>query len=366
MLEQWNKRAGYSKYLLAIAGIIAIWFGVYFYYSHNSDTVSQEMGLVDDKSNEAKSNSPKEKIEFARTDIGEADINNATFRVWGNSEVVKLKDGIYENKEDLIVSKISELIITDLNGDGYMEGVAIIDTSRADSMQELFVVVNDDGRIFTYPVDIPLEDGNMARNIQNIKVSKGIISMTLDIMGPNDPRCCPSIHGVYDFVIKDGVLVKSEPAKPIAPISWLKYQNDKYGFEIKYPSNFSIFADTDQTKGVVIPVTKNSKNIYITGNEQMFFCCEPGFILIEILDKYTDVMESVKAIKKDGIGPEFDSQLISEGYVKINGQDFYKIVASEHVGFKKYLINHNNVSYLITSIFQEQDEDIIGTFKFTK
>ncbi len=365
----WNKVTWYSKLLAVIVFVGTIWLGMNFWDEYKEiEKVTKETSIIQERFGLNLENtitpSQKQKIEFGNQNITEDDIKNGEYAVWNNSEVIKFKDGKYENNTEMILSTMSKPIITDLNGDGVNEGVVSVVTSRADSMQELFFVSKKNDHIYTYVVVIPTENSDTVRNIKNIRVDKGVVALDLDILSPSDPHCCPSISGEYKFTIRDGILVKVDADN----LKWKTYQNEKYAYQIDYPGNYSIFEDTDEVKEKVIPVTKDSSYVYLvpTDGIRFFFCCEPGFILINSI--YDPKNENLsKWIEKNENRLQTTNNLLEPSkYVTFAGEKTYTSSGSEYGTFSVFMFNHNNVSYKVEVVNMDDEYNILSTFKFTK
>jgi hypothetical protein len=144
-------------------------------------------------------------------------------------------------------------------------------------------------------------------------------------------------------------------------VNWITYENDKYSFEIKYPSDYSLFQETNQPKEEVIPADLNSQTIFITDKLRMFFCCEPDYLTVEILDIYYDDLE--KLANEEYIQPE---DLETKGYIDFNGEKAYQV--NDGCGFYSggnfILVNHNLKTYYIKHDCMNLSKEIISTFKF--
>ncbi|MDD4409568.1 MAG: hypothetical protein PHW52_02830 [Candidatus Pacebacteria bacterium] len=139
-----------------------------------------------------------------------------------------------------------------------------------------------------------------------------------------------------------------------------------YGFEIKYPSNYSIFESPDYDKGVTVPVSADSVKLYITNKTSMFFCCEPSYVSVELLGQYFDDLEGWAKDQKF-INDDNRYRIQSEGYVTFNGEKAYQIEAEPGIDSpgNAIVVNHDNKTYLIRSTNDFPFfEKIISTFKF--
>jgi len=149
--------------------------------------------------------------------------------------------------------------------------------------------------------------------------------------------------------------------------NWSVYTNDKYSFEVKYPSNYTLFQGTDQVKAKVIPADLNSQKIFITDKPEMFFCCEPDYVSIEILGTYITDLEKYLPDQKI-INADNSYRIKTKGYVAFNGEQAYQVQSDYGTDSPGniILVNHNSKTYYITDNGLPLSEKIISTFKFLK
>lgn len=149
--------------------------------------------------------------------------------------------------------------------------------------------------------------------------------------------------------------------------NWTIYKNDKYGFEIKYPNGYSLFQGTDQIKAKVIPADLNSQKVFITDKPEMFFCCEPNYISIEILDTYITDLEKYLSDQKI-INSDNSYRIKTKDYITFNGEQAYQVQSEYGMDSPGNIIivNHNSKTYYIKDIALSLSDKIISTFKFLK
>lgn len=151
---------------------------------------------------------------------------------------------------------------------------------------------------------------------------------------------------------------------------WSTYDNSAFGYEIKYPSNYSLFQGTDQVKGVVIPADQNSAKIIITDKPEMFFCCEPVSLSVEVLNTFISDLGRYIVDNKI-ITPENESWVLGNDYTTFAGERAYQIQAGCGIDSPGNIIvvNHNDKTYLIKYDDKEclpYTDEIASTFRFTK
>lgn len=154
--------------------------------------------------------------------------------------------------------------------------------------------------------------------------------------------------------------------------NWKTYRNEKYNYEINYPETYSIFQGLKQESEETIPIDTKSEKIYITDNPSMFFCCEPVYLSIEILngliseDNFEKWVNDKAIINKDN-----NYRIIKKGYFDFAGESAYRIYDECGIDSPKniILLNHEGNTYYIKYDHQScfpRAEDIISTFRFTE
>jgi hypothetical protein len=169
-------------------------------------------------------------------ELTESDIKNATYNIWSDTEKVTLKDGKFESVNNHIGSTINKFAFDDLRKTGKKQAIVSIVTSRADSMEEIFLVAKNDMNIYTKRIDLVVGEGNTMRKIKSIGIdADGVITFDLEVLGPNDPHCCPSISGLYKykFTLDGEELIWINETS-----DWKTYKNEKYKFN--YPAFYEI------------------------------------------------------------------------------------------------------------------------------
>lgn len=145
-------------------------------------------------------------------DVTIEDIDNAEYLVWDRAERVDLINKKYEDLSKHIRSDVALHAIADLDRDGIKDGLVVITTSRADSVDELFLIKKVNGLVITKPIGLPYEECKRyecadieMRNINDIKInSNGVATIQADFLSPDDAHCCPSIHVSQNYILETG------------------------------------------------------------------------------------------------------------------------------------------------------------------
>ena len=190
--------------------LIIIGFGIHHYSVNNSNLSVATSTTEEATTTEAmQATSTAAVAPSAGPDINQSDIYNATYSVWGNSENVTLENGEFKstNPNDLIYSTVEYFALGDVNGDGHRDGIVAITSVKADSEDEVFLVTKQNGQVVTTPLAVPVGQGNTMRSVHDITINSPVITMSLDVLGPNDAHCCASIHGTYSYTLVNNALV---------------------------------------------------------------------------------------------------------------------------------------------------------------
>ncbi|MFA5071796.1 MAG: hypothetical protein WAW15_02165 [Minisyncoccales bacterium] len=193
-------------------------------------------------------------------------------------------------------------------------------------------------------------------------INKQLTKQTACIM---DVKICPDGSSVGR--ISPNCEFAACPEEVGETVDWLIYTNEKFGYEIKYPSNYSLFQGTNQVTAKVIPADLNSFKIFITDKVEMFFCCEPSYISVEILDTYFTDLEKYVFDNKI-INSENSYRVKNKGYVDFNGEQSYRIQSDHGMDSPGNIIivNHNLKTYYIKDNSLPLSEKIMNTFEFIK
>lgn len=174
-----------------------------------------------------------------------------------------------------------------------------------------------------------------------------------------------TMYDLHNWYVKDTDNSPAAQATSPQNTTWNVYSNIKYGYEIKYPADYSLFESADQNTQKIIPAGPNSKKIYITAEAQMFFCCEPTYLAIEILDEYVDNYET----RLNKI-TDYSNNITLRGPTNFLGEKAYSIKAEcgiESPG-NIVIVNHASKTYYVRYDGDEclpQAEKILSSFRFT-
>ncbi len=152
--------------------------------------------------------------------------------------------------------------------------------------------------------------------------------------------------------------------------NWKTYNNDKYGFEIKYPSGYSIFSGVNQEMRKTIPADPQSTKIIITEKPDLFFDSEPTYLSVELLGTYVTDFE--KWINDSHvITAQNDYRVTQKGATIIAGEQAYQLKAECGLDSPGniVLVNHASKTYLVKYDSENcfpLSEKILSTFKFVK
>lgn len=160
--------------------------------------------------------------------------------------------------------------------------------------------------------------------------------------------CWPYCPGMSD---QDREVIK-ESALKAGTANWKTYNNEKYGFEFKYPSHRAVTISNQY----IIYVGYDAK--YLQGNDATY----PFRI-----EKYPGTLEKfISAFENSGGLPEFNvilkSELFSIG--STTGKKLLTNNASDSPIY--YIFINKDDSNLVISYRGKEEEEILSTFKFTK
>jgi len=141
--------------------------------------------------------------------------------------------------------------------------------------------------------------------------------------------------------------------------NWKTYQNEKYGFEFKYPADHTPYSTVKAD--TLIPALSESTHVSIAENEAALFCCEPITFNVRVLNEsaspYDWITKSKPALPKEKIikiiflGREA-VEVIGAGNLGEN----YKILVIKD-GDHLVVISQNAQSEILDSVF--------SSFKFS-
>lgn len=153
--------------------------------------------------------------------------------------------------------------------------------------------------------------------------------------------------------------------------AWKSYQNEKYGYEISYPTDFVIFTsikvDMYPTVEPVFP-KPDANEIRITDYPYAVIDAEPFLVVVKVLDTYlADLDFETWAEEEYYTSPGYREEIINKGYESFLGKRAYRVYAHKNLGSlgDLILVNHNGRTYFISYNNDEAEFlDIVNSFKF--
>ena len=152
------------------------------------------------------------------------------------------------------------------------------------------------------------------------------------------------------------------PAPKNGTANWAVYSNTKYNYSFRYPTNFTIYAATDQTKEEVILPTTTSDKVSLTDKKAMLFCCEPLVTSVSVVNGFIDT----KNWRQYGDIPDY--RIKSQGEIVFAGHKAFEVRGSlgiDSTGVRLILIPGSQFSFvLIQGDDGEPWESITNSFSF--
>lgn len=125
--------------------------------------------------------------------------------------VVRFADGIARDPGDShALLQLGQVVQAELGAAHGPETIAVITAAGYDggnNWQAVVAVWTGEGMLRSVG-EYVIHD--MQGSVERIAVADGQIAVHLSRMGPDDPRCCPSIEQVVRLAVKDGLLVAAE------------------------------------------------------------------------------------------------------------------------------------------------------------
>lgn len=164
--------------------------------------------------------------------------------------------------------------------------------------------------------------------------------------------------GYFAFVRKSAPISRQStptPARTTTPVSptsisenetanWAVYSNTKYNYSFRYPTNFTIYAATDQTKEEVILPTATSNKVFLTDKKAMLFCCEPLVTSVSVVNGLIDI----KNWRQYAEIPDY--RIKSQGEIIFSGHKAFEVRGSlgiDSAGVRLILIPGNKFSFIL-------------------
>lgn len=147
---------------------------------------------------------------------------------------------------------------------------------------------------------------------------------------------------------------------------WKTYQNEKYGYSIRYPESFTIFTDKNNKTETVTAPASNSTGVFLTDNKAHLFCCEPSLIRVEVFDTIITDLEKF-AQEKGNLQTDNAYRVIKKGYEAFQGERAYRIYSSMGIdspGNSIVFVHGNKTFFIQYNTDQSPFDDIIQSFQF--
>src|SRR3989344_2459164 len=187
-----------------------------------------------------------------------------------------------------------------------------------------------------------------------------------------------AVGGYFVFVKKSEPIAQqptpnpTETKIPISPTAtptsknetanWAVYSNTKHNYSFRYPTNFTIYAATDQVKEEVILPTASSDKVSLTDKRAMLFCCEPLVTSVSVINGSIDT----KNWRQYAEIPNY--RIKSQGEIVFAGHKAFEVRGSlgiDSVGVRLILIPGSQFSFvLIQGDDGEPWESITNSFSF--
>jgi len=176
-------------------------------------------------------------------------------------------------------------------------------------------------------------------------VSITVIALVIVIIGGG------IAYGVYQYIddlkVEDNGLKNVEKTVEIDEFAdWETYRNEKYGYEVRYPEEWTIFSALKQKEPDVVLPNSDSSVVKLTDKKEMLFCCEAlqtSFKVIEEIVKFENWKEYVTI-------PDY--RIISEREILFKEHKAYEIKSTLGIdsegGSRLIIVPKENHTILIT------------------
>jgi hypothetical protein len=268
-------------------------------------------------------------------------IKNAEIEIPG--EKILFINGEYFNK--YLHVTIDDILFEDVDNDGKKEAILINLWNHGGSgtWRKLMVLKNENGK----PVFFAEKDLGGGTVINSLTIDSGEMIIDMTVHGPDDPNCCPSIREQKSYKLSDNSIVEIENS------TWLVYENDKFGFEMKYPDNWIFNSDISENGGLFYISKFPPIDVYPSGESSEGIPQEAMIILIDA-DEYSSKEDFCARMNEI-------ASYKCETKIMVGDAEGYK---TESFGAYEIVLYKNGKIFVINNFQNSIFEKILSTFKF--